>query len=352
MKVRRLLKVFAVLFLGVTSISAQNLRDLPEYKPEQKLGDCETVRSWGSSAMSGLMKSWEEGFRKYQPGVRFSDNLKGTETAQAALYSNIADLGLMDREILLLERHVMLRRTHHLPLEITVANGSYDVPDKAFALAVFVNRDNPISKLSLKQLDGIFGDQRTGVWDDKFRWHPELAREANKNIRTWGQVGLMGEWANKPIHVYGYPITIYSPFPGPMLFFRAKALGGGDLWNPDLLEFEKGQQITEALGQDPYGIAYTCPCYKTPGVKPVALANAEGTSYVEPTRENVAGGKYPLTRSVYIYIDRGPENPVDPKVKEFLRYILSREGQQAVAREGGYLPLTAEVVREQLRKLE
>ena len=344
--------MLAALLFTATFAFAQKLDDLPQYKPEHKASECETIRSWGSSDMAGLMKSWEEGFRKYQPGIQFVDTLKGTETAQAALYTNVADLGFMDREILMIERHVMLRRTHHLPFEITVATGSNDLPNKTFALAVFVHKNNPVSKLTLKQLDGIFGDQRTGAWDDKFRWHPELARSAAENIRTWGQLGLTGEWANKPIHVYGYPITIYSPFPGPMLFFRAKAFGGGDIWNSDLLEFENGEQITEALSKDRYGIAYTCLSYKTPLVKPVALAAADGGGYIDLTRQNVTSLTYPLTRSVYLYIDRDPDKPVDPKVKEFLRYILSREGQQAVANDGGYLPLTAAVVQEQLRKLE
>jgi phosphate transport system substrate-binding protein len=340
------------LTLALARAYAQGAAELPEYRPGPRLSECESIRSWGSGAMGGLMKSWEKGFRSYQPGVRFSDTLKGTETAQAALYTDVADLALMDREILMLERHVLLRRRHRLPLEITVATGSHDVPAKTFALAVFVHRDNPISRLTLRQLDGIFGDQRAGAWDDKFRWHPERGRSASENIRTWGQLGLTGAWVDEPIRVYGYPITIYSPFPGPMLFFRVKAFGGGDTWNPGLLEFDRGEQITEGLGKDRFGIGYTCLSYRTPLVKPIALAAADGGGDIDLTRENVARRRYPLTRSVYIYIDRAPEKAVDPKVKEFLRYILSRQGQQDVAREGDYLPLTADVVVEQLEKLK
>ena len=349
---QQFLRVCVILMGIVTSTYGQGLNKLPPYQPEQKIAECEAIRSWGSVDMAGLMKAWEAGFRKYQPGVRFVDTLKGTETAQAALYTNVADLGLMDREILSLERHVLLRRTHHLPLEITVATGSFDAARKSPALAVFVNKDNPLSRLTLKQLDGIFGDQRTGAWDDKYRWHPELARSAAENLRTWGQLGLTGEWKDQPIHVYGYPITIYSPFPGPMIFFRDVAFSGGDIWNSALLEFDQGDQITAALSQDRYGIAYTSLAYRTPLVKPLALASAEGTAYLDLTKENVASRKYPLTRSVFIYIDRDPDKPVDPKVKEFLRYILSSQGQQDVARDGGYLPLTPEVVNEQLKKLE
>lgn len=349
---RRFLPCFVTQLVIVTCTHGQGLSKLPQYQPEQKIADCDTIRSWGSVDMAGMMKSWEAGFRKYQSAVRFADTLKGTETAQAALYTNVADLGLMDREILSLERHVLLRRTHHLPLELTVATGSFDVARKSPALAVFVNKDNPLSRLTLKELDGIFGDQRTGAWDDKYRWHPELARSAAENVRTWGQLGLTGEWKDQPIHVYGYPITIYSPFPGPMIFFRDVAFNGGDIWNSALLEFDQGDQITAALSQDRYGIAYTSLAYRTAQIKPLALANAAGTTYVDLTKDNVTTRKYPLTRSVFIYIDRDPDKPVDPKVKEFLRYILSSQGQQDVARDGGYLPLTAEVVNEQLKKLE
>jgi len=287
--------------------------------------------------------------------TQFSDNLKGSESAQAALYTNTADLALMGREMLPLEAYGLFRRKHYFPLDIRVATGSYDVPNKTFALAVFVHKDNPITKLTLEQLDRIFGEERSGAWDDQIRWRPELARSAAENIRTWGQLGLTSEWTDKPIDVYGYPITIWSPSPyapGAVFFFRSKVLGGGAKWNPDLLEFEKGEQITEALSQDRYGIAYAGMGHKTPFTKPIALAAMDGGSYVELTRQNVTSRKYPLTRSVYIYIDRMPGEPIEPKVKEFLRYVLSREGQQAVAMDGGYLPLTPEEIRAQLKKLD
>ena len=347
-----LLEIWAILTVSVIWAGAQSRDELPTYRPEQQLVDTEIIRSWGSNDMASLMKSWETGFREYHPEVRFSDRLKGTETAQAALYTNVADLALMGREILMLERHVMFRRTHHFPLEIMVATGSYDVADKTCALAVFVHKRNPITHLSLAQLDGIFGDERTGAWDDKFRWHPELGRTADNNIRSWGGLGLTGEWARQAIHVYGYPVTIYSPVSGPMLFFRAKAFHGGDIWNPSLVELETGEEIADRIRRDPYGIGYTCLCYGTADIKPLALAADPNGTYVELTKENVAGRAYPLTRSIYIYINRDPDKPVDPKLKEFLRYVLSRQGQGTVARDGSYLPLTTELVSEQLKKLE
>jgi phosphate transport system substrate-binding protein len=343
---------YLALMAAATSACAQASQQLAPYRPQQKLLGPEILHSWGSNEMAGLMRSWESGFERYQPEVRFADILKGTETAQAALFSHVADMALMSRPILPLERHVMFRREHHLPVEIMVATGSFNAADKTFALAVLVNKDNPLSGLSLKQLDGIFGDQRTGAWDEKFIWHPEAARGSDQNIRTWGQLGLTGEWADKPIHLYGYPVTIYSPISGPMLSFRKDVMQGGDIWNPDLQEFPDGDKIAEALSKDRYAIGYTCLCFKTGALKPLALAPADGSVPVQLSKATVANRTYPLTRSIYIYIDRAPGEPVDPRVKEFLTYVLSREGQEAVSRSDGYLPLTPQLAQEQLQKLQ
>jgi phosphate transport system substrate-binding protein len=338
----------AVAGLAASVALAQELGALPQYRAQQSVTD--TLRSWGSKDMGDLLKAWEAGFRKHHPEVRYADVLKGTETAQAALYTEVADFALMDRDMLTLERHVMLRRKHDVPLEIMVAMGDYRAANRSPALAIFVHKDNPLARLTVKQLDGIFGEQRTGAWDDQFAWHPERARGADENIRTWGQLGLSGEWKDKPIQVYGYPVTNYSPLPGQMLSFRRKVFGGGDMWNPNMREYENGEGITAALGHDRYGIAYASLADATPLVKPVSLGHSEAQAYIALTRESVASRAYPLTRAVYISIS--PEKPVAPKVKEFLRYVLSREGQETVARDGGYLPLTAEEVQAQLKKLD
>jgi phosphate transport system substrate-binding protein len=184
-------------------------------------------------------------------------------------------------------------------------------------------------------------------------WNPAVARGVRDNLRTWGQLGLTGTWADKPIHTYGPP----GLHPGGMSFFQTRVMGGADTWAEGLQEFEDRPQMIAALGKDRFGIAYTGMCYRTPEVKPVALAEKDGAPYVEPTRETVANRTYPLTRSIYIYFapdqqNGDPADPrVDPKMREFLRYILSRQGQEAVVREGSYLPLTPGVVREQLGKL-
>jgi phosphate transport system substrate-binding protein len=338
--------------LIAVAVEAQSIPQLAPYKPETQLSSPEILRSWGSKEMAGLMRLWEADFERYQPNIRFADTLKGTETAQAALFTHVADMALMSRPILALERHVMFRREHHLPLEITVATGSLDAEDKTFALAILVNKENPVSGLSVSQLDGIFGDQRTGAWDEQFIWHPEAGREADRNLRTWGQLGLTGDWADKPIHVYGYPVTIYSPESGPMLSFRKAVMQGADIWNPDLQEIPEGSKIAEAVGKDRYAIGYTCLCFQSAVSKVLAVAAADGSVPVNLTKTSVADRLYPLSRSIYIYIDRTPGEPVDPKLKQFLTYVLSREGQDAVARSDGYLPLTPELAHEQLQKIQ
>lgn len=324
---------------------------MPDYRPEQQVTG--VLRVWGNDRMAGLLKNWEEGFRRQQPGVFFDDTLKGTASAPFGLFESKADLAAMGRQIYTYEFYGIYRRSLMLPVEIAVATGSFDVPHKSFALTVFVHRDNPLTQLTLAQLDGIYGAQRTGGWQG-LSWNRSVARGPEKNIRTWGQLGLTGEWANRPIHVYGPP----GIYPGGTSFFQTRVMGGGDTWAEDLREFENRKEMMAALDRDPLGIAYTGMCYQTPNAKALAMAESASGPYVAPTHASVASRAYPLSRLVYLYFapDQAsgePANPrVDPKVREFLRYVLSRQGQEDVTREGDYLPLTSELVRAQLDVLE
>ncbi len=324
--------------------------ELPEYRPAEKLSG--VIRSWGNPHMAALMKHWEAGFRQFHPDIYFADNLKSTATGIFGLSENVADLAVMGRQIYTYEFYGIYRRSLLLPVEIAVATGSLDVPGKSFAVAVFVHHDNPLASLTLAQLDGLFGAQRDGGWDG-LNWRKESARSPERNIRTWGQLGLTGDWAAKPIHLYGPP----GIYPGGQSFFQRRVLGGADTWAEGLMEFEDRKKMMEALSRDPLGIAYTGLCYQTPQTKPLALAEKPGVPAVALTRATVADRTYPLARTVYIYF--APDTPggepakpnTDPKVREFLRYILSRQGQADVAREGDYLQLTAEAARAQLGQL-
>ncbi|HXN21414.1 MAG TPA: substrate-binding domain-containing protein [Candidatus Dormibacteraeota bacterium] len=330
-----------------------DLNDLPEFRPGTEVAG--TVRSMGSNyfADSHLNDYWAEGFHKYHPNVKFQYRSYG---AFAGLLTGLADL-TPSRHITFDELQQFQRVFSHDPVEIAVVTGSYDVPGWNYALAIIVHKDNPIAKLTLQQLDGIFGAQRDGGYQGT-TWHSEIARSPDENIRTWGKLGLGGEWKDKPIHVYGYNLRYHIPRTFERLVFH-----GGDMWNEQMHEFAnyadasgsiviEAKQVIDAISNDPSGIGYSTVGYLTPQTKAIDLAAKDGTPYVQLTMDTVRNRTYPLFDEVYFYLNRTPGKPLDPVVKEYLRYILSREGQDAVQRDGKYLPLSADAVREQLKKLE
>ena len=349
--------------LASAANGAQSLDGLPPYQGNNdQFGE---IRIWGNETMLPMLTAWELGIREHQRGLRFADVLPSGAAAIGALYTGVADLGLMGHHSWPMETLAFHEVYGYDPLEIIVATGAYDVPAKMPANVIYVNRQNPITKLTLQQLDGVFGSQRTGGWQGT-EWSIESARSADKNIRNWGQLGLGGDWTNRPIHLYGYDLSANSF----CLSLQRMAFQGGDMWNPALNEialnevgmlFRPGprppqgcEAIIAALAKDPYGIAYTAPqcARKSNGVKALALAAKADGPYVEPSKESMANRTYPLVESIYVYINRPPGKPVEPKLKAFLTYILSRQGQERVLDDGGYLPLTPEVAREQLKKLE
>jgi phosphate transport system substrate-binding protein len=318
------------------------LAGLDPYQPKQSVSG--SIRSRGNNYTMALMKLWEEGFRRHQPGIRFETLLQGSETAIPALYSGEADLGFLGREIYQPEIVAFEEWFGYEPLGIEVTTGSYNNPHKTFALMIFVNKDNPLSQLTMTQVAGIIGCGCT--------------LESKKSIRSWGQLGLTGEWVNRPIHVYGYGADS-----GFGRFFQTFVLKESYKWNPEMREFynvkaadgsdmDPGQLILDALAKDSCGIAYSNVRFINADVKTLAVASDNSGAFIEPTRENVWKRVYPITRFTSVFINRAPGKPIDPKVKEFLRYILSRDGQEMVSREGSYLPLTPDLVRDQLRKLE
>ena len=330
-----------------------NLSDLPEYKPEQQVSG--TIHLMGSNYFtdSNLNDWWLAGFRKYHPNVNVDYKQYG---AFSGLITGVADL-TPSRHITFDELQQFQRVFNHDPVEIAVVTGSYDVPGWNYALAIVVNKKNPIAQLSINQLDDIFGAARTGGYQGT-TWHSEIARSAKENVRTWGQLGLNGEWADKPIHVYGYNLRYHIPRTFERLVFE-----GGDLWNENMVETAnyadkngnlvvEAKQVTDAIGKDPYGIGYSTISALSPNDKVIAVAPRSGGPAVDLTMDSVRSRTYPLFDEVYFYLNRGPGKPVNPLVREYLRYIVSREGQEAVQRDGKYLPLTAEAAREQLKKLD
>ena len=333
-----------------------DLSGLPSYKPEGAVAG--KIRIWGLNYLGDgyLAKYWEEGFRKYHPEVEFEYNLPTALIAVPGLVTGLADLGA-SRPITFDELLLFQRVFNHDPLEIMMVTGSYDTPGWSNAAAIVVHKDNPISQLTLKQLDGIFGAPRTGGHVGT-AWDPKAARGREGNIRTWGQLGAKGEWADKPINIYSVNLRFHIP-----RFIEKVVFQGSNKWNEDLREYSNfarpdgtlaltSQTMMKDLGQDPYGIAITGVQDVNAQTRTVALAAHEGGPYVPLTLENVQNRTYPLTGAEYWYLNREPGKPLDPKLREYLRYTLSREGQEAVARDGKFLPLTAELAREQLKKLD
>lgn len=337
-----------------------DLSDLPAYQPQERVTG--TIRMWGSNYFtdSPLADWWVEEFRRFHPDVRFDLHLKTSQHAIPGLTFGVSDIGPLGRQITWAELLSFQREHNRLPTAIIAVTGSYDVSGWNPAIGVFVHKDNPLAGLSLEQLDGIFGAERSGAWRD-LTWDPALARGPEKNIRTWGQLGLTGEWADRPINVYGYNLQFNFPQE-----IETRAFGGvSKKWNEKLREYDNltlpdgsfklaGQLMLEDLAKDPAGIAYVAggALWRSPDVRMLPLAWKTGQPFVELTMENVRNRSYPLYGEVYFCINRDPAKPLEPKVREFLRYILSREGQTQVMRDGKYLPLTAAVIQEERKKLE
>lgn len=332
-----------------------DLGGLPDYVPEQIVSGVIRLRGNDAINRGRLFPYLEEGFRKFHPDVRLDIDLKSSAVAIPALLMGAADIGI-GRHILFMELLGFQRTFNHDPLELVPLNGAYDTLGWNPAWVVVVNKKNPLTGLSVRQLDGILGAERNGGWAGT-TWHPEFARGPEGNIRTWGQLGLTGEWADKPIRLFGTDATL-SGWSG---LIQKVVFKGGDKWNPALQELVRGgaevpadAQIVSGVADDRYalGFSFMRVVEQNPQVKPLALAAETGGPLVPPTRDTFHDRSYPLVTAVYIYLNRPPGQPVPPRLKEFLAYVLSREGQQAVIDDGMFIPLTAEAAREQLAKLQ
>jgi phosphate transport system substrate-binding protein len=294
--------------------------------------------------MRAVVVRWQQGFRKYHPDVAITTNHIGTDVAVAGLYTDSADIALLGREPTASEVQAFEWIFRYRPSRVEIMNGSLEAPGKSPALAVFVHKDNPLSKLTLAQLDAIFGyEHRRGL----------------DNIRTWGQLGLGGEWASRPINLYARDVTS-----GTGRFFRQFVLNDSrnmnwdrlqeysDWKSPDGSVIDADRQIADQLSQDRFGMAVSSLRFIGPQLKPLPLAAEAGGPFVEATRESVIARKYPLARTCVALINRPPGRAIDPAVREFLRYVLSQEGQAEVAGEGEFLPLDAHVAGIEFRKLD
>lgn len=337
-----------------------DISDLPHYVPEQQVSG--TIRQWGSNylADSPLAGYLEGTFQKYQPNVKFVDNLRTSEHAISSLVYKVADVGIMGRQIMWDERLSFQREFDYQPTGIVGMTGSFDVSGWNPPIGFYVNAANPLAHLSMSQIDGIFGDLRTGAYDGLI-WNEGAARGADKNIRTWGQLGLTGEWADKPIHVLGYNLEFHfteevetRAFGGVTSKFNGQLIEYSNATNPDGTLKIAGQTMIEDVAKDPYAIAYVAggELWKTSAVKTLPIATKDSGPYYPLTMDNVRNRTYPFYADVFFWVNRDPKKPLDPKLREYLRFILSQEGQAQMVRDGKYLPLTRKVIEEERKKLD
>ena len=300
----------------------------PAYQAESRSSG--VIRCWGSAQMEDLLRLWQTGFARSDPQVRFENHMYGAASAIGGLYGGAADL-VLSREIWSEEAQAYAQVTGHAPLVFEVATGSFDVPTKSNALGIFVAARNPLGHLTLAQLAAVFTGATAKVWSD---------------------LGLTGTWASRPIHRYAY---LYGN--AGMRLFRDLVNAGAPDWDWETKAFgnlpaagsgrvDGGQRILDALVADPDGIAISNPHYANVAVKSLAIGRSADGPFVPLSRETVRDRSYPLTRGVFLYVDR-----LDARLTGFLQYVLSTEGRADVQREGDYLPLPDFIMARERTKL-
>jgi phosphate transport system substrate-binding protein len=316
---------FLLLTLATLASSASRAADVrvdSGLKPYQTAsGISGNLDSVGSDTLNNLMTFWAEGFRKYYPSVNVQVEGKGSATAPPALIQGTAQLGPMSRAMKKEEEDEFEKTFGYKPTRISVALD---------CLAVYVHKDNPLKGLSLEQVDGIFSKTR---------------KSGAANVATWGELGLKGDLARTPISLYGR-----NSASGTYAYFKEHALGKGD-FKDEVKEQPGSAAVVQGVAKDRAGIGYSGIGYRTSEVRPLALAKKTGDALVEPTFDNALNNKYPLGRALYIYINKKPNEPASPVVTEFIKYVLSKEGQEAVIKDG-YGPLPKAVIDKQLKLVE
>ena len=353
--------VFEALSTVVANRASAN-EGLPQYEPAQQVSGL--IRNYGNG-FAGLLKRWEDGFQAIYPGIRFDDTLPTSDAAFPALITGVTDLAPNGSEPALTETLAFFEVYGYHATPITVASGSFDVEGRSPGVVVFVHQDNPLTSLSLDQLDGIFGAERNGGLRG-FKWTLEDGRGPERDIRTWDQLGLGGEWVGREIQTYGHAPS------GASRFFQYHILKNSNKWNPNYRGYvETGSKmigdedrstqhggvrhmLSEELANDRFGIAWTImpQAEGIDGIKPLALLGENGGHAVLPSAKSFQDRSYPLVRRIYIYLNRPPGEPVPPRIREFLRFILSAQGQAIVADGSGFLPLPSDVIVEERARLE
>jgi phosphate transport system substrate-binding protein len=325
MKQRVMIAVIAVavgLAAGISAASGPPKLDagLASYKSVG--GVSGNLSSIGSDSLNNLMTLWAETFNKFYPNAKVQIEGKGSSTAPPALIAGTAQLGPMSREMKGTEVDAFEKKYGYKPVAIRT---SVD------ALAVFVNKDNPVKCLNLAQVDGIFSkSRRTGYKED---------------VKTWGQLGLTGDWANKPISLFGR-----NSASGTYGFFKEHALKNGD-FKDEVKEQPGSASVVQGITVDRYAMGYSGIGYATAGVRAVPLAEKDGAKCYEADPDNAYAGSYPMARFLFVYVNKAPGKPLDPLTREFVKLVVSKEGQEVVVKDG-YFPIPASIAKEELSKVQ
>jgi phosphate transport system substrate-binding protein len=323
MKKRVVMALMAVALLATTGAVASTVQLDPGLAPYKAVGGVSgNLSSIGSDSLNNLMTLWAESFNKFYPNAKIQIEGKGSTTAPPALISGTAQLGPMSRPMKGTEIDQFEKKYGYKP---TALRTSVD------ALAIFVNKDNPIKCLTIAQADAIFSKSR---------------RQGGKeDIKTWKQLGLSGDWAARPISLYGR-----NSASGTYGFFKEHTLKNGD-FKDEVKEQPGSAAVVQGVTVDRYAIGYSGIGYATAGVRAVPLAEKEGGKCVEAEAENAYNGTYPLARFLYVYVNKAPGKPLDPLTREFVKLIMSKDGQEGVIKDG-YFPVPASVAKEELSKVQ
>lgn len=294
--------------------------ELPLY--EKTSGVSGNLSSIGSDTLANLMTLWAEEFKRFYPNVNVQIQAPGSSTAPPGLSARTVNIGPMSRLMRDTEVGAFEERFGYKPTLIAVAID---------ALAVFVHKDNPIEGLSIPEIDAIFSSTRNCG--------------APASIDSWGQLGLGGDWAGRSIQLYGR-----NSVSGTYGYFKQHALCNGDFRNT-VNEQPGSASVVQSVSASLNGIGYSGIGYSTSSVRALPIARAAGDPFIEPTPENTLGGRYPLARFLYVYINKPPGQALEPVTAEFLTMILSRQGQEIVTKDG-YIPLPSAVARRELEKIQ
>ncbi len=351
-------------FAEYTELPPPSLTDLAPYQPEVKITGA--LRIVGSE-LKNATDQLAAGFRRFHPEARVSTNfMTSSEGGIAGLYCGISDVAPMGDDAKITDQMPFYNTFGYMATEISVATGGSEKRGSLWAWAIVVSKDNPLNEISVEELERTFGAERTGGWEigpnHNYLYTAKYARGAETNIRKWDQLGLSGEFAGREIETFGYCAQGFETAIMRTWFHWSNK------WNPNFKQYVEAKQATpdaagaavsserplENLSKNKYaiGIAALMHVKNYPDVKVLRVSAKKGGPAIALTPENVANRSYPLIRDAFFYVNKTPGKPLDPKVREFMRFVLSREGQEIMARVGYYYPLPASYLKEQLKKLD